>query len=302
MVHDVAEAEVARHPANKNVCVVCGSRCRPAAALPGLVQCASCGFVTADVSLSEREQAALYGPDYFHGQEYLDYTLERDALRANFQARLKTMKAVDDAFGGSRLLEVGCSYGYFLDLVRDEVQAATGIDVAAHAVASARAELGVDARAGSYLDVHYDRPFDWIVMWDTIEHLLRPDRFIAKAAADLRPGGFLAFTTGDIGSLNARLRGRRWRMIHPPTHLHYFSVKTAQRLLTVHGFETVHVSHPGALRSLRSILYIVLALRMGRPHWYERVARLPIARLSIPLNLGDIMFIIARRSGTASPT
>jgi hypothetical protein len=40
---------------------------------------------------------------------------------------------------------------------------------------------------------------------------------------------------------------------------------------------------------------------MGRPQWYERVARLPIARLSIPLNLGDIMFIIARRSGPASP-
>ena len=61
-------------------------------------------------------------------------------------------------------------------------------------------------------------------MWDTIEHLKRPDLFVQKAAADLRPGGLIALTTGDIGSLNARLRGARWRMIHPPTHLHYFSV------------------------------------------------------------------------------
>ena len=137
-------------------------------------------------------------------------------------------------------------------------------------------------------------------MWDTIEHLLSPDRFVAKAAADLKPGGYIAFTTGDIGSLNARLRGRRWRMIHPPTHLHYFSAATARRLLAAHGFEVVHMSHPGATRSVRSILYILLALRMGRPRWYEAIGRLPLARLSFALNLGDIMFVIARRSETAS--
>ena len=60
------------------------------------------------------------------------------------------------------------------------------------------------------------------------------------------------------------------------------------------------MSHPGATRSVRSILYILLALRMGRPRWYEVIGRLPLARLSFALNLGDIMFVIARRSETAS--
>jgi len=281
-------------------CLVCGGACAPSRTLPGLLTCMSCGFITADVALTESEQAALYGHDYFHGQEYLDYALERDALRANFRGRLATMRAVDADLGRARLLEIGCSYGYFLELVRGAVGAAQGIDVAAEAVARARAELGVDAQAGSYLDTAFPQPFDWIVMWDTIEHLLQPGRFIAKAAADLRPGGFLALTTGDIGSLNARFRGRRWRMIHPPTHLHYFSVATVRRLLAAHGLEVVHVSHPGTTRSVRSILYLVLALRMGRRRWYEAIERMPFARLSIPLNLGDIMFVIARRSGSDS--
>ncbi len=300
----MAEADAEVRPdaraARTVACLVCGGACAPSRALPGLLSCATCGFVTADVTLTEREQAALYGHDYFHGQEYLNYALERDALHANFRGRLATMRAVDADLARARLLEIGCSYGYFLELVHEIVGTAQGIDVAVEAVARARAQLGVDAQAGSYLDTAFPRPFDWIVMWDTIEHLLQPDRFIAKAAADLRPGGFLALTTGDIGSVNARLRGRRWRMIHPPTHLHYFSVATARRLLSVHGFEVIHVSHPGMTRSLRSILYLVLALRMGRRRWYETLERLPLARLSIPLNLGDIMFIIARRGDPPS--
>jgi hypothetical protein len=61
------------------------------------------------------------------------------------------------------------------------------------------------------------------------------------ASRDLEPGGLLALTTGDIGSLNARLRGSNWRMIHPPTHLHYFSVQSITSLLKRHGIDTVHV-------------------------------------------------------------
>ena len=295
-----ADVDSSARTARAQACLVCGGACAPAPALPGLLQCATCDFVTADVALTEQEQATLYGPDYFHGQEYLDYTLERDALRANFRGRLATMRAIDPALPRARLLEIGCSYGYFLELAAAAVGTAQGIDVAEDAVAQARAKLNVDAMAGSYVETAYAQPFDWIVMWDTIEHLLRPDRFVAKAAADLKPGGFIAFTTGDIGSLNARLRGRRWRMIHPPTHLHYFSAATAQRLLAAHGFEVVHMSRPGTTRSVRSILYILLALRMGRPRWYEAIGRLPLARLSFALNLGDIMFVIARRSETAS--
>ena len=52
----------------------------------------------------------------------------------------------------------------------------------------------------------------------------------------------LALTTGDIGSVNARLRGHKWRMIHPPTHLHYFSAETMKALLDRHGFRQSSIS------------------------------------------------------------
>ncbi len=136
-----------------------------------------------------------------------------------------------------------------------------------------------------------------MVMWDTIEHLARPDLFLAAAARDLRPGGHIAITTGDISSLVARFRGRRWRMIHPPTHLHYFSADTLRLMLDRAGFDVVHLSHPGVTRNLQSALYIILALKVGAPALFDVVRRLRVFDFPVTVNLFDIMFVIARRRG-----
>ncbi len=126
---------------------------------------------------------------------------------------------------------------FFLDVMRDHVAWAEGIDISVDAVAYAANTMNVRATVGDYLTyTSAERP-DVIAMWDTVEHLRHPDRFIAKAARDLPVGGHLALTTGDMGSLNARWRGRRWRMIHSPTHLHYFSAQTMTRLLHRNGFD-----------------------------------------------------------------
>ena len=175
---------------------------------------------------------------------------------------------------------------------------ARGIDITRDGVDYARNALGVNAECGDYLALR-THPVDIIAMWDTVEHLPRPDLFIAKAAADLKPGGVLAITTGDVGSLNARMRGSRWRMIHPPTHLHYFSVPTLSRLLQRNGLEVIHVSHPGISRRLHAILYMVLDQRLGA-HRLHRVATRVAPNIAVTLNLLDIMFIVARKPAPVS--
>ena len=84
-------------------------------------------------------------------------------------------------------------------------------------------------------------------------------------------------------------------MIHPPTHMHYFSVATASKLLERHGFDVVHASHPGNSRGLRFILYFILVLQMKRPEIYAMLKSWSLFDLRLTLNLFDIMYIIARR-------
>ncbi len=282
----------ARRP---RACLVCDGALHPATRLAPLWECSHCGFVTAGLDLSETDLRRIYGHDYFHGDEYADYTEEADSLRLNFQRRLDTLgRFVVDAHSKS-LFEIGCAYGFFLAIARTRFRHTAGIDISPEAVAHARNTLGVDARVADYLEYDLAATPDVVCLWDTIEHLRAPHDFIAKAARDIAPGGILAITTGDIGSLNARLRGARWRMIHPPTHLHYFSKNSLRRLLERYGFEVLHVQHPGQSRTLRSILYITLALRAGRQNLFRIAERLPGLGISVTLNLFDIMYVIARR-------
>jgi hypothetical protein len=84
-------------------------------------------------------------------------------------------------------------------------------------------------------------------------------------------------------------------MIHPPTHLHYFSAGTMKMLLDRHGFDVVHLSHPGISRKLRSILYYVLVWRTPKTRLYDALSRWRVFDLPINVNMFDIMYVIARR-------
>ena len=211
-----------------DVCVVCGGAGFDAPVLGPLARCRTCGYVflprTPDLPQRIEE---LYAGDYFTGAEFGDYASQRATFARNFKAYLRRMQRAGATRG--KLLEVGCAYGFFLEHAQASFDA-VGIDVNQPAIAAARA-LGVRATCGDFLAFAPDGPFDVVCMWDTIEHLLDPRAYLDRAHDVLADGGWLFLTTGDIGSVMARLRGARWRMIHPPSHLNYFSRETVTRLL-----------------------------------------------------------------------
>lgn len=258
-----------------------------------LLRCPECGFVFADAHLSEDEHRALYQKDYFFGLEYTDYLRSRDALQQNFRRRIDTLSRFSP---GGRLYEIGAAYGIFLDLARARWQV-QGIDIAQDACAHARHELGLDVVCGDFLEVPLGcEDYDVFCMWDTIEHLQEPDRYLDKIARHQRAEGLLALTTGDIGSWSARLQGQHWRLIHPPTHLQYFSADTITRFLARYGFKVIYLRHPGFYRSLDGMAQWALAHfgKRGKTI-YQRVRHAGWMRKSVCLNLYDIMFVVARR-------
>jgi hypothetical protein len=117
-------------------------------------------------------------------------------------------------------------------------------------------------------------------MWDTIEHLLKPHLYLEKISRHTRPGGLIALTTGDIKSLNARLMKKKWRLIHPPTHVYYFSLDTLRRLLWRYGFEIIYHKHCGLYRSLDLALYQLLVLRSGTEWIYRKLNSLGVGENS----------------------
>lgn len=254
----------------------------------GIVECPGCALVFYTGRLDEGE---LYGEEYFAGGEYCDYRSDKKVLQKNFRRRIFRLREVAPS---GRLLEVGSAYGFFLELAREHWDV-SGMDVSPEGVAHAREELGLPVLLGDFLDAP-ERPesFDVICLWDTIEHLSRPVRTIEKAARWLKPGGALVMTTGDIGSAVARLRGQRWRQIHPPTHLFYFSRRTLARAVEQAGLRVHTATSVGYWRSLRSMLYGIFALGGKETAWIYRLLTLG-GRLDLPVytNLYDILLMVA---------
>lgn len=275
-------------------CEVCGAAGEPVG-YAGLRRCAACTHVWADLSMSRGDVHRLYQRGYFFGDEYSNYVEDRPTLERNFAGRLATLQRFMTP-DHRRLFEIGCAYGFFLNAARKVFPEVAGIDVSADAVSYAKRELSLQAECGDLLDSpRPERPYDVICLWDTIEHLAHPKAYIEKAAEITRPGGLLAITTGDIGSLNARIQRGRWRLIHPPTHLHYFTNESMARLLDRCGFTILHVEHCGMYRSVGGMLHNVVALRWGWRRLGEWLRAMTPARLDAYVNLYDIMYIVAVR-------
>lgn len=285
--------------ASPEACIVCG-RSTWSPSLDVLLRCDGCGFLRADCRADDAAIAELYGERYFQGEEYADYLAERAVHRKNFERRYEAMLRCVDRLDS--VYEIGCAYGLWLEFLSARGVRCAGVDICSQAAAFARETLHQNAAAGDFLEQAIEPgAYQAFVLWDTIEHLLHPERFVARIAALLPPGGWLFLTTGDIGSRNARRRGARWRMIHPPTHLQYFSRATLGRFLTRHGLEERAVESAPVYRNLRGTLAALQIL--GQSRLLQRLARLtatlvPTAaqeRLGLWTDLGDIMFVAARK-------
>jgi predicted TPR repeat methyltransferase len=172
----------------------------------------------------------------------------------------------------------------------------SGFDISQNGVDYAREKLNLDVRNEDFLkyDFH-DEQFDVVCLWDTIEHLRDPHLYLEKAGGLMTRGGLIAITTGDIQSLNARWRKEKWRLLHPPTHLHFFSKKSINGMLKRYGFEVIYNKYCGFYRSLDNMAYNLLILRNKKKFIYDFLNSHGLTRSDIYLNLYDIFYVVARK-------
>lgn len=278
-----------------NNCIVCDSE-KAEQFYTGLLQCKQCKHVVADLQMTEEELFQLYKKDYFFGDEYSDYVADKLIIQKNFKLRLKSLKKFLNQNFHQNLLEIGSAYGFFLEVAQNYFNTVQGIDITEDGVRYAREKLDLNVVHSDFL--HHDfenQNFDVVCLWDTIEHLSQPQLYIEKVSRQMRKGSLLAITTGDIKSLNARLRKDKWRLIHPPTHVHYFSRITLAQMLRNYGFEVIYNRYCGFYRSVDNIAYNIFVLRQKQPKLYTLLKQLKLTELDFYLNLYDIMYVIARK-------
>ncbi|OGG53686.1 hypothetical protein A2851_02260 [Candidatus Kaiserbacteria bacterium RIFCSPHIGHO2_01_FULL_53_29] len=260
-----------------------------------LYKCQGCGLMFVDPLPVSTEE--LYSQDYFSGAVagfgYVNYDEDKEPMVPAF---LKYLGLISSELGGSkgRLLDVGAATGFFVRLAKTAGFDALGIEISDHAAALGRGK-GLPIQTGTLADV--EGSFDCITMLDLIEHVPNPRAEITCAAARLRKHGVLVINTPDSGSMFARMMGKRWHLICPPEHLYYFNRHNIKQLLEEAGFTVVLETTIGKSFTVKYIFKTLHRWTSLAP--FGRLAdlfgRKSLSHVSVPVNLRDNMFVLARR-------
>ena len=195
--------------------------------------------------------SARSGDDRFYIElmQKLAYNNNRDEF-------VEAAKHVSSNF---KVLDIGCGPGWFADVCKGHYK---GIDLNPDAVNLARSK-GRNVHLEK-LEDQIAGGFDVVTMFQVLEHVDRPESFIAAAARCVANGGKLIIATPDMegyigGSVNHLLN-------YPPHHMSWWSADSIGSLIRANGFSVESVWHERLQPDhLQSWIFSLLHPRRG-PH------------------------------------
>jgi 2-polyprenyl-3-methyl-5-hydroxy-6-metoxy-1,4-benzoquinol methylase len=199
--------------------------------------CRDCGLVFQHPLPSRNSMVAWADREYASGA-YRDYVESRPMKIRHFEDRLA---ALGDRVKPGRLLDVGCSCGYFLEVAASRGFDVRGVEFSSNAIAAARPDIRSRIFEGSLETLPDDGVFDVVSAFDIIEHVPDPRAFLRACARRLKPGGLLLISTPDTGHALRYFMRSRWPVLQPMQHLFLFSRRALSQALQAEGFDRVEV-------------------------------------------------------------
>lgn len=195
-----------------------------------IYQCVKCGL-----AFTHPQPESL---DEQYDSGYFDLYRKRHAFRLKRgDARLRRIELMRQP---GRLLDIGCSLGYFVEAANARGWEASGVEISPYAAKEARA-LGLDVQTGILEDVGYsDGSFDCVTMWDVLEHVPDPTKHMLEVQRVLADGGLVVIGTPNLAHILFRIKRERWRHLKPREHIFYFRESSIAQLLRKTGFDVVH--------------------------------------------------------------
>ena len=246
--------------------------------LPDLWGCSACSGQFVDPQPTDDELERVYQQDYF---DSFGYSNNAAGFHRQKQRHFRQLLSFWELFvTPGRVLDVGSGLGDFLVVAAERGWECVGFERNGAALVGASSAVRCATRIGLFETlVDPDDPFDLVTFHDTLEHLRDPRESLLRAFGCLRPGGCVAISTVDVGSVAARWLGWRWPHYHRD-HLWYFSRQSLVRLVEKAGFVVEDGRVPRKVFALDYVLAILATysndgmirrgaqcLRRNLPNW-----------------------------------
>lgn len=143
---------------------------------------------------------------------------------------------------GQRLLDIGCNDGSFMDLARTKGIEVFGIDLDPYLTAIAKDERGLDNVAtGSWerlREFNNWRDFDFITIFEVLEHVANPLALTSCAYELLKPQGTICVTVPRFDRFPLMFDSI---VDYPPHHFTLWTAKSLELSLQLAGFRSILV-------------------------------------------------------------
>ncbi len=224
-------------PEERLSCAICGTALLARFAVRGyrVAECGQCGHRCLEHVPGPDHVERVFSDEYFFGggAGYADYLSEAALLREHgrWYGRLLARYTAP-----GRLLDVGTGAGFVLEGFIDQGWQGRGLEPNLRMGALAAKRLGPIVEAGALEEWSGNDEFDLVAMIQVIAHLCDLGRAMETAARATKTGGFWLVETWDRASWTARVFGRRWHEMSPPSVLRWFTPNEVALLGRRHGF------------------------------------------------------------------
>lgn len=265
-----------------------------------LYRCQNCGLVFYDFKKNYKKfLEEQYSKGYYTGDprldSYFDYGKDKANIIKNMRWYFKEILRFKE---NGKLLDVGCAYGYFMEVAKEAGFEVFGVDSSDYAVKQAKKKFGKKVKKAFLSEVNFrEKSFDVVTLFDVFEHLENPEGDLKKVNKILKDDGLLVIATGDTGSLWAKISGRRWTFWNPPQHIFYFNQENIKRILGETGFRIVKITKNGKWLSLRYILHLARTVGESKvaEFFYHKVKDNSFGKIPLYLRLNDNMVVFATK-------
>lgn len=263
--------------------------------------CTECSAVWLDPLPGDDWAENFYDLNYFLGGRrggYTNYAADESRHRSNAAARVKLARQ----FGAApleRWLDIGCALGFTLDEARKAGFTAVGVELSAWARTVARERFGLEVFA-TLREARREMPggVDVVSFFQALEHVHDPAAALDDARACLRTNGLLLVETWDRGSKVARLFGRHWQQIMPPSVLWLLDRKSLAFAIERAGFRVRTILRTSKAVSVGWALRILADKEPGifAPA-LRALEHSSIRKIGFTYGLGDLVTVVAVAQG-----
>jgi 2-polyprenyl-3-methyl-5-hydroxy-6-metoxy-1,4-benzoquinol methylase len=202
-------------------------------------RCINCDLVYLDSEAFPNENVS-YAYEYIQqrGHDLLNSSIARSkGATASYYLSFLERYADKEA-----LLEIGCSTGITLKIAQKRGWNIYGVEINEAAAAIAQNLVGTNPIIVGNVDekILPDNFFSAIILFDVLEHINDPMKFIKTLERKLKRGGLILLITPNIDSLSGKLLGEKWTHLFLE-HLCLYSLKSIRNLFEFNSFKILKI-------------------------------------------------------------